>query len=343
MKPLILYAIITLGFSSLVPAPRAAPEWPGYLADPQVWRAADGFYYCYGTGLFDTGQMETSLVPPNRGHFPVLRSRDLVNWEWLGPAMPGDVERVPGGPSLRRYWAPEVIGHGGRYLLYYAGDFRLRIAVADAPAGPFVDTGTVLLPDRGFAIDAHPFRDPVSGKWYLFFAKKFDFGTQRGTGLAVVQLGDDLRSTTGPVHPITTEFLPWHTFDPKVGDFCVEAPFVVFREGRYYCFYSAGNWKTASYGVGCAVADAITGPYTDKHSPERGAVIHTEGETQFGPGHCSVVRGPDGKMDFLIYHAWDNSRTRRVPWVAPLVWTADGPRAGHRRVPALPVRAAPRE
>ena len=46
----------------------------------------------------------------------------------------------------------------------------------------------------------------------------------------------------------------WHT---------VEGPHVVHREGRYYCFYSGGNFTDASYGIACAVADHPLGPWHD--------------------------------------------------------------------------------
>ena len=50
------------------------------------------------------------------------------------------------------------------------------------------------------------------------------------------------------------KFDAWHT---------VEGPFVVCRKNQYFCFYSGGNWQTPGYGVGCAVADQITGPFRD--------------------------------------------------------------------------------
>ena len=45
--------------------------------------------------------------------------------------------------------------------------------------------------------------------------------------------------------------LDWHT---------LEGPFVVKRSGRYYCFFSGGNWQNGSYGVSYAVAAPPLGP-----------------------------------------------------------------------------------
>ena len=44
-----------------------------------------------------------------------------------------------------------------------------------------------------------------------------------------------------------------------------------------------------------------------------------------GPGHNSIVTGPDGE-DWIAYHAWDAGMTARRMCVDKLVWTTDGPR-----------------
>jgi len=45
-----------------------------------------------------------------------------------------------------------------------------------------------------------------------------------------------------------------------------------------------------------------------------------------GPGHNSVVVGPDNVTQYIVYHAWDKAHTARRMCVDKLVWTADGPR-----------------
>jgi len=296
------------------------PVWSGYLADPHVLHASDGFYYAYGTGLRDDWHLNKGELP-YENHIPVIRSKDLQKWELVGGALPEE-EGLP----LKRRWAPEVAEKDGQFYLYYSGDMKIRVAGSDHPAGPFKDLGKVLLPAIGFNIDGHPYRDPVSGQWYLFLAKKFKFGEQRGTGLAVVKLNDDMVSVEGPVIPITREFRDWQLFNPQEGDFCVEGATVVHKDGKYWCFYSGGNWQTPTYGVGCLVADAITGPYHDPWSLERGSVVCTIPDKLIGPGHNSVILGPDGKTYFMIYHSWNSERTARQMCLDPLVWTDQGPK-----------------
>ena len=45
-----------------------------------------------------------------------------------------------------------------------------------------------------------------------------------------------------------------------------------------------------------------------------------------GPGHNSIVVGPDGETEYLVYHAWGPDMQARRMYVSRLRWTVDGPR-----------------
>ena len=309
------------------------PVWHGNLADPQVLKTG-GEYYAYGTGSAHKGWQ-----------FPVLHSKDFANWKFVGHALDTVVK-----PRMRDYWAPEVVEKDGKFYLYYAGNHKMRVAVADHPAGPFKDAGKILFPREPFSIDGHPYRDSKSGKWYLFFAKDFLDG-RVGTALAVAELSDDMTSTVGPVKTVLRAVGDWQIYKRnrsmygKVFDkwHTVEAPFVVCRDGHYTCFYSGGNWRTPGYGVGFAVADKITGPYRDQANLEGATVLKSIPGRLIAPGHNSVVLGPDDRTEFIVYHSWNAKRTKRQMCLDPIEWTPQGPRAhkpsrGLKRV-VLPFQA----
>jgi GH43 family beta-xylosidase len=98
------------------------------------------------------------------------------------------------------------------------------------------------------------------------------------------------------------------------------------HEGKYYCFYSGGNWRTENYGVGCGVADHPLGPYGDAWNGDGPSVLRGVPGQIIGPGHASIAVGPDEKSEFIVYHAWDPGRTARQMCVDPLIWTSKGPR-----------------
>lgn len=310
------------------------PVWPEYFADPFVLKVGRE-YYAYGTAPGDEAGRQ----------FPVLRSADLANWQYVNHAL----APIEGGTN---YWAPEVAEQDGRFYLYYSAStsasdehHRLRVAVAARPEGPFVDSGKLLLPEEGFSIDAHPFRDPKSGKWFLYYATDFTEDNPTGTGLAVVQLNDDLVSAAGKPKVVVRATCAWQIYE-RNRDYkgkmweawhCVEGPFVVYHEGKYSCLYSGGAWHTENYGLGYAVAEDPMGPWEDEFAKEGPSVLKGVAGHVIGPGHNSVVMGPDGKTMYVVYHAWDSAKTGRRMCIDPLRWEGgrpkcDGPSVEEREI-----------
>jgi beta-xylosidase len=304
------------------------PVWPGYLADPFVLKTG-GEYYAYGTGSSIGDDLSNGRM------FPVLHSKDLAHWEFVGGALKPLTDF-----ASTAYWAPEVAERDGTFYMYYSaatgkGDegHRLRVAVADHPAGPFVDAGREIIPDEGFTIDAHPFRDPKDGQWYLYYAKDF-FDERVGTGTAVVPLQDDMMSPADAPRTVLRATSDWHIHARNRHIYgrewdawhTVEGPFVVERDGLYYCLYSGGAWHSDNYGVSYGIAEHPLGPFRDEWSSEGPTVLRGIPGQVIGPGHNSVVLGPDNKTQFVVYHAWDVAKTARRMCIDPLVWTPDGPR-----------------
>ena len=73
------------------------PVYPHSFPDPFVLKFR-GEYFAYCTGDAPDGNV-----------FGILRSRDLVKWEYVGSAMEPLASRPP------FYWAPEVIYDNGKF------------------------------------------------------------------------------------------------------------------------------------------------------------------------------------------------------------------------------------
>lgn len=305
-----------MGVTGSAPALRA-PARTGYFADPFLVRAPDGRYAAYGTQ--PSADSEAAV-------FEVLLSDDLRTWRSAGAAL----SRVDPGLG-DEYWAPEVCWRDGAWWMYYSvgrgiDRHHIRVARSDDIAGPFIDIGVNLTPSESFAIDAHPFRDS-DGRWYLFYARDVLQHERPGTHLAVGRLdGPGVLTDVVPAlapnadwqiyereRAMYGEVLDWHT---------LEGPSVLERSGRYWMTFSGGAWTGPGYAVSWATAPHPLGPWV--HAPKASPPVLATGPTLIGPGHNSLVVGPDGR-DIIAFHSWSGDGRRRELQLAPIAFTDSGP------------------
>jgi GH43 family beta-xylosidase len=290
------------------------PVFAHDFADPFVLKFC-GEYWAYGTGYQPDGRV-----------FGVLRSRDLIHWQALGGAM----APLPG--NFPCYWAPEVTYAGGHFYLYYSvGDeatMHIRVATSDHPAGPFIDQGARLTAEP-FAIDGHVFTTP-EGRRYFFYATDFLDHERVGTGTVVDEMLD-LTTLAGHPRPVSRARYDWQIYDPQraeKGGACwhtIEGPFVLERKGTYYQMFSGGNWQNPSYGVSYATADGLDAG-EEWHQMCDGEqvlpILRTVAGRIIGPGHNSVVRGPDNRQLVCVYHRWGSGEGRQLA-IDPLEWAGE--------------------
>jgi beta-xylosidase len=317
------------------------PVYPYAFADPFVWKH-EGRYFAVGTGPIAESasaaehEFSTREINGREMAIPLLTSNDMVHWKLAGGALV-----VPPFARGAVFWAPEVAYSEGRFYLYYSFateplHHSLRVAVSSNPAGPYEDAGPLLpeTDDCSFAIDAHAFHDD-DGQWYLFYARDFlDSSDQARAGTAlVIDRLINMTRLAGETRVVLRARSDWQRFKAnrtmygQVFDWhTLEGPCVRRHDGLYYCFFSGGCYEGEGYGVDYGVAKSVTGPYSDTGN-ERGArVLQSVPGKVIGPGHHSIVTGPDGKTDFIVYHAWDLAMTARRMHIDRLIWTSDGPR-----------------
>jgi len=141
------------------------PVFQPVFADPSVIKADDGFFYAYATEDDWGGGNGLHIVP-------VIRSKDLVNWNFVSNAF----SQKPTWKSQGFIWAPDINFVNGKYLLYYSyslwGDVNpgIGLAISDTPEGPFIDQGKILLSDEiGVDNSIDPFFIEDQGIKYLKF------------------------------------------------------------------------------------------------------------------------------------------------------------------------------
>jgi GH43 family beta-xylosidase len=274
------------------------PVFPHSFPDPFVIKH-NGEYFAYCTGHWHDGRV-----------FGVLRSADLIDWEPVGGAMKPLDDPAP------FYWAPEVTYSNGTFYLYYSvGNealMHLRVATSDRPDGGFTDTGHRLT-FQDFAIDAHVFQDD-DGRRYMFYATDFLEHSHIGTGIVMDRM-IDWQTLAGDPRPVVRAKYDWQVYDPArkekggVRWHTVEGPYVFKRKGVYFVMFSGGNWQNISYGVSFAASAEIVkdGEWAQFCDGENVLpILRTYPDLLIGPGHNSVIRGPDNRELYCIYHCWEN-------------------------------------
>jgi xylan 1,4-beta-xylosidase len=278
MNPKNLLVLAALTLSSFGEVTYENPVIPGDYPDPSVVRVGNDYY----------ATATTSEWAPL---FPILHSRDLVNWTNTGAVFQKRPDWATGN-----FWAPEIAHFKGTYFIYYVGRKKnglLSIAVATAqkPQGPYTDHGPIMSQEAG-SIDALPVEDET-GKRYLIW--KEDGNSQnQPTPLWIQELSEDGTQLVGEMSEIMRNDAPW---EGRV----IEGPAVIRHDGYYFFFY-AGNaccGRNCHYGTGVARAKNLLGPW--EKNPKNPIIL--DNEIWKCPGHGTVVQDPRGDF-YLMYHAY---------------------------------------
>jgi len=276
-----LFGIWCLGFGVLSAASAATyrnPVLPGDHPDPSVIRVGDEYW-------------ATATASEWAPLFPLLRSRDLVNWEHVGNIF----ERRPDW-SVGNFWAPELLEHKGKFYVYYVGRKRsgplsLAVATADKPTGPWTDHGPLIGQEAG-SIDAFPVVD-TDGTRYVIW-KEDGNSRNKPTPLWIQKLSDDGLKLVGEMKELFRNDTDWERN-------LVEGPAVI-RRGEYWYMFYAGNaccGRGCNYQQGVARAKNLLGPW-EKYP---GNPILVGNDTWKCPGHGTLVRDKAGR-DWFLYHAY---------------------------------------
>lgn len=256
-----------------------------YLADPAIFHE-NGTYYLYGTG-----------GDSNYG-FQVYTSKDLKNWE--GPKGASDGYALKKGDSFgsKGFWAPQVFRYRGKYYMAYTADEFIAIASADSPLGPFRQSKIAKLPAGIKQIDPYVFFDE-DGKIYLYHVR-----LTKGNRLFVAELNDDLtaikESTLKECISATDEWENTQHTDWPVA----EGPTILKKNGTYYFFYSANDFRNIDYAVGYATSQSPYGPWKKY---EENPIISRQLLKRNGTGHGDLFVDDKGEMHYVFHAHHSNS------------------------------------
>ncbi|WP_448711119.1 family 43 glycosylhydrolase [Microbacterium profundi] len=298
------------------------PILPGCHPDPTICRVGDEFYLVTSTFEYLPG-------------LPVLRSRDLVNWEPIGHVIdrPGMLDMV-GMRSSSGLYAPTLRFHEGTFYLVCTlvdqndggrgGNF---IVTATDPAGPWSDP--IWLGVDG--IDPSILFDDDGRAWLhgTRLAREPQWHDQTEVWLRELDLQE--------MELLGEEHVLWR--GAVLGAVWTEGPHLYKVDGAYVLLAAEGGTEF-HHAISVARADAVTGPYagnkanpvlTHRHLGRRADII--------GVGHADLVQAADGSwwsvMLAMRPYGGYHYNLGRETFLVPVVWEDGWPvfAPGEGRVP----------
>lgn len=290
------------------------------FGDPYVLKSSNGKYYMYGTG------------GGARNGFAAYSSKDLSHWEPEGQVYYGNNEN---GWGVSSFWAPEVYERDGKYYMFYSAqwkvnpthekeNFKIGVAVADSPDGPFKDLLSEPIFDPGYPIiDAnvyfegdkaylyysrccykHPVESEISAwakdkGWYDEIEESWVYGVELKPDFSGV-IGEPVLLLRPPLKMDNknTEWESRSVTAHEANRRWTEGSTLLKHDGTYYMMYSANNFNGANYAVGYATSKSPLGPF---EKSDQNPVLEKNGEVT-GTGHNSIIPSPDGNGWICFYH-----------------------------------------
>ena len=298
---------------------------PITFGDPFILHASDGRFYMYGTTDY------TFL------DYRVYSSDDLAHWRYEGKCFTPQDNTW----TTNVFWAPEVYEYKGKFYMFHSSNwkfnpmdeeenFRLGVAVADTPLGPFVEMYEQPIFDSKYPIiDANLYfsedgsvylyysrccyKHPVESELATLLKKEGKAGEVQESWIYGVRLKPDFSGIIGepvlllcPPKTLDDPQSKWEDLSALAGEGesvrrWNEGSFLFKHNDVYYMMYSCNYWRGKHYAVGYATSSSPLGPFV---KAEENPILQKnteQGGNVYCTGHNMVLTLPNGDM-YCIYH-----------------------------------------
>ena len=327
------YFVIALFFMSCMPGLQA--QGPGKEiinpllpsgADPWV-TYHDGFYYY-------TNTMGNNLTLWKTQSLADLKTAEKTI-VWTPPAT---------GPYSHDIWAPELHFVRGKWYLYFAADagtndsHRIWVLENSSPnplEGRWRMKGQMTDKTNRWAIDPTLLED--RGRLYLVWSG-WEGSVNGVQSIYMARLSNPWTVVGLRVRLSTPEY-PWE----KVGDLTSpgrisdmphvevnEGPEILKHGGKIFLVYSASGCWTDYYELGMSIATSganLMNPASWRKL-DHPVFRQAPENSVYAPGHNSFFQSPDGKEDWIVYHAnsapGEGCGAHRSPRAQRFHWREDG-------------------
>lgn len=286
--------------------------------DPYIYKHVDGTYY-FTTTLADHIAIwkSSSITGLSRAEKKII---------WSPP------EEAPYSDNI---WAPELHYIQGKWFIYFTandggGDETRRIYVLEnSSANPilgewnFKSAVNTELPGLDGTVLQHQ-------NQLFFIYSGYGYFPDYGSALYIAKM-DNPWTLKGENVLISAPTNEWE----KQGGMAInEGPITLKRNGKIFLIFSASATWSDDYCLGMLTAletANLLNPDSWLKHPEPVFLKNVKNRV-FSPGHNSFTQSPDGKEDWILYHAFSFSETEgdhrlgklRNPRVQKFNWNPDG-------------------
>ena len=241
------------------------------------------------------------------------------------------------GPYSKEIWAPEIHWLQGKWYIYFAADsgnnfdhrlWVLENTAADPLKGQWKMKGRLTTPQDKWSIDGSVYEH--KGKLYLIWSGWQ--GDTNGSQDIFISAMKNPWTTEGERVKISSPQLQWETHGdlnnpndvPHVN--VNEGPQILMHKNKLFLIYSASGCWTEYYALGM-LTTSVNSNLLDSSSWKKSAepVFKKSLKNKvYAPGHNSFFKSPDGKEDWILYHAnkepgqgcggWRMPRAQRFYW-----------------------------
>lgn len=291
-------------------------KWGPYNVHDPAFIKVNDYYYMFSTdAIFASRKGDAEKHGIETGNIQVRKSKDLVNWEFVGWAFDSIPQEAidwvvdNNGWGATNIWAPYVIASDNGYRLYYSvsafGKSTSYIGLAESESieGPWELKGCVVKTNDSSpmnAIDPSVIIDGKNDKMWMHYGSYFGglycVRLNPDTGLAMEQgdLGhliarranykkDNLEAPEIIYNSELDEYYLFTSYDPLMTTYNVRAARAKTPEGPFFDFFDHNIKDTLNN------FPVLTAPYRFDNHPGWAGVAH-----------CGVVE--DGNGNFFMAH-----------------------------------------
>lgn len=241
----------------------------------------------------------------------------------------------------REIWAPEIHFINDKWYVYFAADngnnkTHRMYAIENSSKNPFEGEwefkGKIAAPSDKWAIDGNVF----NYKDQLYMIWSGWEGDENGTQNIYIAKMKNPYTIEGERVKIATPTFDWekhgylgeHSDPPHVN--VNEGPQFLQHNDRVFIIFSASGCWTDYYSLGMLSFNGTENLLNaDEWVKNSSPLFKQSSENKvYAPGHNSFFKSPDGKEDWILYHAnsnpGDGCSSKRSPRMQKITWNKDG-------------------